>query len=130
MLKSKIHRARVTEAHLEYPGSVTVDSDLLEAADILDHERVEIYNITTGSRMATYAIPGPPGRGEICVNGAAAHLAQPGHLVIIASYAEYDEAELRRYRPRVVLVDARNRVADPAYLESAFASSASTPDGA
>jgi len=110
LLKSKIHRATVTEAQLDYPGSVTVDTELLEAADILDHEQVHIYNITTGARLTTYAIPGTPGSGEICINGAAAHLAKPGELVIIASYAEYDDEELREYEPRVILVDEHNQI--------------------
>ena len=109
MMKSKIHRATVTDANLHYQGSVTIDPLLLEAADILVNERVEIYNVTNGNRLATYAIPGAPGRGEICLNGAAAHLAAKGDLVILVTYAEYDEAELRAHRPRVVFVDAENR---------------------
>jgi aspartate 1-decarboxylase len=110
MMKSKIHRATVTDANLHYQGSVTVDPLLLEAADILEHERVEIYDVTNGARLATYAIPGAPGRGEICVNGAAANLVRRGDVVILVSYAEVDEAEARRWRPRVVFVDERNRV--------------------
>lgn len=113
MLKSKIHRAKVTEADLEYVGSITIDPVLMEAADLLDHERVEIYNITNGERFATYAIPGERGAGEICINGAAAHLARAGDLVIIASYADYDEAELGSHQPRLVFVDRRNRPARP-----------------
>lgn len=110
LLKSKIHRARVTEADLDYAGSVTVDSELLEAADILEHEEVQIYNITNGSRLSTYAIPGPPGSGTICINGAAAHLCSVDDLVILASYAEYTESELRDHDPAVILVDEENRV--------------------
>ena len=109
LLKSKIHRATVTDADLDYEGSVTIDPELLTAADIVNYERVEIYNITNGSRLATYAIPGEPGAGEICINGAAAHLVNPGDLVIIASYAEYDESELTNYEPHVILVDKQNR---------------------
>jgi len=109
LLKSKIHRARVTEANLDYTGSVTVDADLLEAADILEHEEVHIYNITNGSRLATYAIPGPAGSGVICINGAAAHLCCVDDLVILASYAEYDENELRGHEPKVIMVDKKNR---------------------
>ena len=109
MLKSKIHRATVTDANLHYQGSVTIDPWLLAAADILDNERVEVYNITNGQRFATYAIPGAPGRGEICLNGAAAHLVSKGDLVILVTYAEYDEAEAHAHRPKVVLVDAENR---------------------
>jgi len=109
MMKSKIHRATVTDANLHYQGSVTVDPLLLEEADILENERVEIYNVTNGNRLATYAISGAPGKGEICLNGAAAHLVSAGDLVILATYAEFDEAEARQHLPKVVFVDARNR---------------------
>lgn len=109
LLKSKIHRARVTGADLEYTGSITVDAELLEAADILEHEEVYIYNLTNGSRLSTYAISDPPGSGTICINGAAAHLCAEGDLVIIASYAEYSESELRDHDPAVILVDEKNR---------------------
>ena len=109
LLKSKIHRATVTEANLEYEGSVTIDTDLLEAADIVEHERVEIYNITSGTRLATYAIRGEAGSGTVCINGAAAHLVSPGDLVIIVSYAEYSDDELENHVPQVILVDRHNR---------------------
>ena len=109
LLKSKIHRATVTEADLHYEGSVTIDRDLLDAADILDHEQVDIYDITNGSRLTTYAIPAAPGSGEICINGAAALQVEKGDLVIIASYARYDESEVQRHVPRVILVDESNR---------------------
>lgn len=109
LLKSKIHRATVTEANLEYEGSVTIDADLLQAADIVEYERVEIYNITSGARLATYAIRGPAGSGTICINGAAAHLVAPGDLVIIASYAEYADDELDQHSPPLILVDRHNR---------------------
>jgi aspartate 1-decarboxylase len=109
LLKSKIHRATVTEANLEYEGSVTIDTDLLQAADIVEHERVEIYNITSGTRLATYAIGGQAGSGTICINGAAAHLVSPGDLVIIASYAEYSVEELGSHAPQLILVDRNNR---------------------
>ncbi len=112
LMKSKIHRARVTEADLHYVGSITIDPELMAAADLLEHERVEIYDVTNGERLATYAIPGKPGAGEICINGAAAHKARPGDLVIIASYAEYEEAEARAHVPTVVFVDRDNRVAE------------------
>jgi len=114
LLKSKIHRATVTEADLDYVGSIAIDPLLMAAADLVEHERVEIYNITNGERLATYAIPGRRGAGEICINGAAAHKARAGDLVIIASYAEYDEAELAGHEPRLVFVDAANRIADAA----------------
>jgi len=110
MMKSKIHRATVTEANLHYQGSITIDAALMEAADVLPHERIEIYDLANGNRFATYAIPGAPGRGEICLNGAAAHLAKPGDLVILCTYAEFEDEEARRHRPRVVFVDAENRV--------------------
>lgn len=109
MLKSKIHRATVTEADLHYEGSVTIDSQLMDAADLLEFEQVDIYDITNGNRLTTYAIPGPAGSGVICINGAAAHLVSPGDLVILASYAQYDEQEAERHRATVVLVDDHNR---------------------
>ncbi len=110
LLKSKIHRATVTQADLDYVGSITIDPDLLEAADVFVHERVEVYNITNGERFATYAIPGERGAGEICINGAAAHKAGPGDLVILATYAEYEAAELTEHEPKVVFVDGDNRI--------------------
>jgi aspartate 1-decarboxylase len=112
LLKSKIHRATVTEADLDYVGSIAIDPLLMAAADLVEHERVEIYNITNGERLATYAIPGKRGAGEICINGAAAHKVRAGDLVIIASYAEYDEAELAGHQPRLVFVNAENRIAE------------------
>ena len=108
LLKSKIHRARVTEADLDYIGSVSIDPVLLEGADIREYEQVEIYDVTSGSRLSTYAIEGSP--GEICINGAAAHLVRPDDLVIICSYASYSEEEARSHRPKVLLVDEENRV--------------------
>ena len=119
MLKSKIHRATVTEADLEYVGSITIDPILLEAADLLVNERVEIYNITNGERLATYAIPGERGKGEICINGAAAHKARKGDLVIICSYAEYEEEEARSLEPKLVFVDGENRIARVQGVEKA-----------
>lgn len=109
LLKSKIHRATVTGADLEYLGSMTVDPLLIGAADLVPFERVEIYNITNGERFATYVIEGTPGEGEIILNGAAAHKATPGDLVIICSYAEYHEAEIASHRPTLVFVDADNQ---------------------
>ncbi len=110
LLKSKIHRATVTDANLHYQGSVTIDPLLMEAADLLHHERVEIYNITNGERFATYAIPGRPGAGEIVINGAAAHKATTGDLVILATYANYTDAEARAHKPSLVYVDDKNRI--------------------
>ena len=108
LLKSKIHRARVTEADLDYNGSVTIDAELLEAADILEHEVV--YNVTNGSRLSTYAIAAPPGSGTICINGAAAHLCSVDDLVILASYADYSASELHDHKPAIILVDEENRI--------------------
>src|SRR5262245_16671112 len=118
LLKSKIHRATVTDADLHYQGSVKVDPLLMAAADLLPHERVEIYNVTNGERFATYAIAGTPGRGEVVINGAAAHKARRGDLVILATYAAYDEAEARRHEPRVVFVDERNRAVTAPSIEA------------
>jgi aspartate 1-decarboxylase len=109
LFKSKIHRATVTEANLHYQGSVTIDPVLMRAADVLPWERVEIYNVTNGERFATYAIPGAPGRGEICINGAAAHKAKRGDLIILCTYAEFEGEELARHQPSVVFVDEANR---------------------
>lgn len=110
MMKSKIHRATVTQADLHYVGSVTIDADLLEAADLLPNEQVAIVDITNGARLETYAIPGPRGSGMIGINGAAARLVQPGDLVIIISYAQMQDAEAREHRPRIVHVDEQNRI--------------------
>ena len=112
MLKAKIHRATVTRAHLDYEGSVTIDRNLLDASGILPYERVEIYNVTRGTRLATYAIAGEPGSGAIEINGAAAHLAGPGNLVILAAYCDLTPEEAAVHRPRLVFVDGLNRVAE------------------
>lgn len=110
MLKSKIHRATVTHADLHYVGSITVDTDLLEAADIFPGERLQIVDVTNGARLETYAIAGERGSGVIGINGAAAHLVHVGHVVILMSYAQYDEAEARRLHQRVIHVDEANRL--------------------
>ena len=110
MFLGKIHRATVTHADLEYEGSVTIDKDLLDAAGMLDHEEVHVLNVTRGSRLVTYTLPGPRGSGVICINGAAAHLNGPGELVILATFGEMDEAEARAHVPTVVRVDAKNRI--------------------
>ena len=110
MLKSKIHRATVTQADLHYVGSVTIDLDLLEAADLLPGEQVVIVDINNGSRLETYAIAGPRGSGMIGINGAAARLVQTGDLVIIISYASMTDAEARDYKPRIVHVDEHNAI--------------------
>ncbi|GAA2193650.1 MULTISPECIES: aspartate 1-decarboxylase [Streptomyces] len=117
LFKSKIHRATVTQADLHYVGSVTIDADLLDAADLLPGELVHIVDVTNGARLETYVIEGERGSGVIGINGAAAHLVHPGDLVIIISYAQVTDAEARELRPRVVHVDAGNRIvslgADP-----------------
>ena len=117
MLKSKIHRAVVTDANLHYVGSVTIDPDLLEAADILPHEQVAIVDIDNGARLETYAIAGRRGSGDLCLNGAAARLVQPGDKVIVISYADYDREELASYEPIVVHVDTANRRVDAVTAE-------------
>jgi aspartate 1-decarboxylase len=111
MLKSKIHRATVTDCDLHYVGSITSDPDLLEAADILEHEQVHVVDIDNGARFETYTIPGVRGSGEIKVNGAAARLVHHGDTIIVISYGQYNEAELSHYEPRVVHVQAKtNRI--------------------
>jgi len=109
MLKSKIHRATVTDADLNYEGSISIDEELLMAADILPYEKVAIYNVSNGERFTTYAIKGAPGSGTICLNGAAARKVSPGDLIIIASYVNVPEAEARDWKPKCVYVDAKNR---------------------
>jgi aspartate 1-decarboxylase len=110
LFKSKIHRATVTDADLDYEGSVTIDEQLMLAAAILQYERVEIWNVTNGSRLTTYALAGEAGSGVVCVNGAAARHAQRGDKVIIATFADVDETEARGWKPIVVRVDERNHV--------------------
>ncbi|HVI95762.1 MAG TPA: aspartate 1-decarboxylase [Anaeromyxobacter sp.] len=110
VFKSKIHRATVTQADLDYEGSVTIDEALMEAADIRDYEAVHIWNITRGTRLQTYALRGARGSGVICINGAAAHLMKPTDRVIIATFAEMEPAEARAHVPTVVLVDGDNRI--------------------
>ncbi len=110
MLKSKIHRARVTDSDLHYVGSITIDAELLEAADVLEHEKVHVLDIDNGARFETYTIAGARGSGEMCVNGAAARLVQRGDTIIVVSYADYDEQDLEAYEPRVVHVAADNSI--------------------
>jgi aspartate 1-decarboxylase len=112
MLASKIHRATVTQADLHYVGSVTIDEDLLDAADLLPGEQVAIVDVTNGARLETYVIPGQRGSGVIGINGAAAHLVHPGDLVIVISYGQMDESEAKAFVPRIVHVDADNRVVE------------------
>jgi aspartate 1-decarboxylase len=110
MLRAKIHRATVTQADVDYEGSVTIDRDLMDATDLLPNEAVCLWDVTNGHRLETYAVEGPRGSGVVCVNGAAAHLVRPGDLVIIAAYTWLDEGEARAHEPKVVFVDERNRI--------------------
>lgn len=112
VFKSKIHRATVTHADLDYEGSVTIDSALLQAAQILPYEAVHIWNVTRGTRLVTYALEAPAGSGAICVNGAAAHLNRPGDLVILATFADMTPEEAKAHKPVVVRVDRQNRATD------------------
>ncbi|HYA19663.1 MAG TPA: aspartate 1-decarboxylase [Burkholderiales bacterium] len=112
MLKSKLHRVRVTHAKLHYEGSCAIDQTLMDAADIREYQQVDIYNITNGERFTTYAISAERDSGIVSVNGAAAHKANPGDLLIIAAYAVYSELELQKYRPELIYVDEQNRILD------------------
>ncbi len=111
LLKSKIHRATVTGADLDYEGSISIDVDLMKEADLAENEAVHVWNVATGARIETYAIPAAPGSGEIRLNGAAARLFQPGDLVIIASFAWVEESERRSHKPKIILAGGDNRVA-------------------
>jgi aspartate 1-decarboxylase len=117
MMKSKIHRATVTEANLNYVGSITIDEDLMEAADIWPNEKVQVVNNTNGARMETYVIPGPRATGTICLNGAAARLVQPGDIVIIISYAMMSEAEARVSTPKIAIMSEHNRIVKLVHAE-------------
>ncbi|WP_040951148.1 aspartate 1-decarboxylase [Gorillibacterium massiliense] len=117
MMKSKLHRATVTEANLNYVGSITIDEDLLDLADLYPNEKVQIVNNNNGARLETYIIPGPRGSGVICLNGAAARLVQPGDTVIIISYAVLSDEEARTHKPTVVILDGANRPVDATYEE-------------
>lgn len=110
LFKSKIHRATVTDANLEYEGSITLDEELMKAADILPWEQVHVWDVTSGNRLVTYAIPGKGGSGVVCINGAGAHLIQKGNIVIVATFAEYNEEQVLHHEPKRVLVDAKNRI--------------------
>lgn len=114
MMKSKIHRAKVTRSDLEYEGSITIDERLMQAAGFLPGESVHVWNINNGERLETYALKAPPGSGEICLNGAAARLVQPGDLVIITTFCWLDEKDAARHKFKVVLVDRQNRMIEPA----------------
>lgn len=110
MMKGKIHRATVTDSNLDYEGSITIDANLMDNANIIPYEAVDIYNVTSGERFSTYAIKGEKGSGIICINGAAAHKARKGDIIIIATYATFDEKELEKFKPAKVYVDGANRI--------------------
>src|SRR5690606_16774631 len=110
MMKSKLHRATVTEANLNYVGSITIDEDLMERVDILANEKVQVVDNNNGARLETYVIPGPRGSGVICLNGAAARLVQPGDTVIIISYAAMTDEEARKHTPKVAILDSNNKI--------------------
>jgi aspartate 1-decarboxylase len=112
MLRGKIHRATVTGADLHYEGSVTIDTDLMERAGLIEHEAVHIWNVNNGERFETYVIPGQPGSGVVCINGAAAHKVEVGHLVIIAAFGWMEDEQAKQWKPKVCFVDERNRPAD------------------
>ena len=118
MMKSKIHRAVVTEANLHYVGSITIDEDVMDAVDILPNEKVQVVNNSNGARLETYVIPGPRGSRTICLNGAAARLVQPGDVVIIISYAMMTDEEARNYKPKVVIMDENNRIVQTNFEET------------
>ena len=120
LLSGKIHRATVTLADLDYIGSVSIDKDLLDASGICEWEKVAILDVTNGTRLETYAITAPRGSGEVCINGAAAHLVQPGDIVIILSYAEVEEENIGSHTPRIVLVNSENKISEIVSSESNF----------
>lgn len=120
LLSGKIHRATVTLADLDYIGSVSIDEDLLDASGICEWEKVAILDVTNGTRLETYAITAPRGSGEVCINGAAAHLVQPGDIVIILSYAEVEEENIGSHTPTIVLVNSENKISEIVSSESNF----------
>jgi len=113
LMKSKIHRATITSADLNYEGSLTLDEDLMDAADLVRNEEIQVVNVNNAARFTTYVIPGPRGSGVVQLNGAAARLGMAGDLVILISYGVFEDAEARKFRPHVVFVDARNRITRP-----------------
>lgn len=120
MMKGKIHRARITEANLHYEGSITLDADLMDAADILEYEQVQVLDIDNGARLTTYAIAGPRGSGVCCINGAAAHLIGKGDLVIILAYASVEDAEAREFLPKIAYVNEYNEIVETSIGTRAF----------
>ena len=120
VLRAKIHRATVTQANLNYIGSISIDEGVMEAAGIVEWEKIAVLDITNGSRLETYAIKAPRGSGEICINGAAAHLINPGDLVILLTYQGMEEGEIENHRPRIVHVDEQNNIIELAETESNY----------
>ena len=120
VLRAKIHRATVTQANLNYIGSISIDEGVMEAAGIVEWEKIAVLDITNGSRLETYAIKAPRGSGEICINGAAAHLVNPGDLVILLTYQGIEEGEIENHRPRIVHVDEQNNIIELAETESNY----------
>lgn len=129
MLRAKIHRATVTQADVDYIGSIAIDESLMEAAGIIEWEQVDVLDITNGARLTTYAIPAPAGSGMICPNGAAAHLVHPGDLVIIVAYEGVANEDLASHRPNIVHVDAKNRVVDLARSDAELTQAIATREG-
>ena len=134
LMKSKLHRGTVTAANLHYVGSITIDEDLMDAADLIPNEKVQVVDIDNGARLETYVIPGPRGSGDLCLNGAAARLVQPGDKIIIISYAMYTDAEAKQHAPTVVLLDETNRPelisSEPAHTTVEDLSTVGDPIGA
>ena len=120
VLRSKIHRATVTQADLNYVGSISIDEELMEESGIVEWEKIVVLDVTNGSRLETYAIKAPPGSGEICINGAAAHLVNPGDLVILLTYQGVEEGEIENHQPRIVHVDEQNKIIELATTESNY----------
>lgn len=120
ILKSKIHRLTVTEANVHYAGSITIDENLLRAADILNHEKVHVVDVTNGARLETYAIAGEAGSGQVCINGAAAKLVNKGNIVIVISYAHMEDARASIYKPVIVHVDEKNKLIDAQDYQEIF----------
>ena len=120
VLRSKIHRATVTQADLDYVGSISIDEELMEESGIVEWEKILVLDVTNGSRLETYAIKAPPGSGEICINGAAAHLVNPGDLVILLTYQGVEEGEIENHQPRIVHVDEQNKIIELATTESNY----------
>ncbi len=120
VLRSKIHRATVTQADLDYVGSISIDEGLMEAAGIVEWEKIAVLDITNGSRLETYAIKAPRGSGEICINGAAAHLVNPGDLVILLTFQGIEEGEIENHQPRIVHVDGQNKIIELSAAESNY----------